>query len=1072
MLTRREGVADLKGDAAPRGCWAGAGDGDSTRAGAGRSAGTSAYDGTGVGAGAGCHDWRPASSDPETREQNAGTGDGMRADADTSRGNGAGAHASACAGAGVPLPRPDEGRVDLVRPGPAIHEKKTKTKATERANTAPSVALPAGATPPENLPYPRPRWDQTPDLTDGPGHPAAPQPRAPESQASSVRATSTKVGTKTGLNPKATPWPAPCVDTPPARLLSEAEIQAWRQKGITIRNGVWPQHIREQQISSYKEFATIRDSVRQLTSDEPERLRGHMLYHFTDNLNSADAWNKGSSPSPSLLGIIRDIQREEAIHDFDLRVVHTSGKFLVWAGVDGCSRGASEGLLAPDADRYGPRVPIHRMQTVPEPIMAYARSRCGAADTVLPVERWETGAWTGQNTLMVPPPSTARHCLYEFMRACSLDPHHTSACIILPLVRPNNYGSLVKYFEYVQIFAQGTYGVHEDNATPWILLYKARAPVPWRNGYRCEGEEARPRAEHPPATHRAWANWRDAERDVDAVVRARQDLRRTMKEKRRAGGFAPRAEIPKSEHARHPVRTPAGITDDEVRKMLGPGGRMLPGDEASSAVEAGVYKLQGYAWLRRQGRRAAACLSQWKRRVDRKEYRKWQRAARHALHVARMYILDVQHRPALLFWNFPRHMQKQLALGWRDPIHHTPRESYQENYPTVHTPSVYTAVRELWLMGHVRLCDDVKVVNPLGAVIKDEDLDIWRPVLDATASLLNRSIDVRRSPQPLVPDYMAGIYDNCYVAGTDWGDGYYHGLLDPENRRYYGIYCPVYHVRGAFEGYPFGASESGTVFDLLVTEHEEATKQLPSFTGRRVDNSIETGNCDPTRPPIYRMHASGSVACTTLTFVDDNRTVGPSASAVDQAIQEQRVLARDQGIKYARKKYFSARQHDIPILACLLDTRTSHGGPKVSIKPDTRAKVLKALVKFRERYFTRKQAPRLEASKIVGLAVACSPAVHSGAATLRPLHDVLSGKAAGLSYGLDYGVVVPLPAAWWTSHMWWENLLRDPEFKGVSMKRHSAATIIYQFSDASGDMYGYARLNETAMHVDGMADTR
>ena len=113
-------------------------------------------------------------------------------------------------------------------------------------------------------------------------------------KASSVRATSTKVGTKTGLNPKATPWPAPCVDTPPARLLSEAEIQAWRQKGITIRNGVWPQHIREQQISSYKEFATIRDSVRQLTSDEPERLRGHMLYHFTDNLNSADAWNKGS----------------------------------------------------------------------------------------------------------------------------------------------------------------------------------------------------------------------------------------------------------------------------------------------------------------------------------------------------------------------------------------------------------------------------------------------------------------------------------------------------------------------------------------------------------------------------------------------------------------------------------------------------------------------------------------------------------------------------------------------------------------------------------------------------------
>ena len=86
------------------------------------------------------------------------------------------------------------------------------------------------------------------------------------------------------------------------------------------------------------------------------------------------------------------------------------------------------------------------------------------------------------------------------------------------------------------------------------------------------------------------------------------------------------------------------------------------------------------------------------------------------------------------------------------------------------------------------------------------------------------------------------------------------------------------------------------------------------------------------------------------------------------------------------------------------------------------------------------------------------------------MHDVASGQEEGTAYAPDYTVTVPLPPAWWRAHGWWERLLADPTFVGISAKRHSAATTVYSFSDAPGDMYGYVRLEKRAMHADGMRD--
>jgi len=86
------------------------------------------------------------------------------------------------------------------------------------------------------------------------------------------------------------------------------------------------------------------------------------------------------------------------------------------------------------------------------------------------------------------------------------------------------------------------------------------------------------------------------------------------------------------------------------------------------------------------------------------------------------------------------------------------------------------------------------------------------------------------------------------------------------------------------------------------------------------------------------------------------------------------------------------------------------------------------------------------------------------------MYDVLSGKDIGESYHSDYEINVPLPPTFWRAFLWFEDLLRSADFTGISLRRHSAASTTYSFSDASGEMYGYARLNGAPKFSDGILD--
>ena len=846
----------------------------------------------------------------------------------------------------------------------------------------------------------------------------------------------------------------------PFSLITEQQEQQWHARGITLRNGIWPQELRERSASSYKELATILLAIRQAGGQKPSPLSGKVLYHFTDNSNAVDCLAKGSSKSEALLKLVRLIQHEEAVQDFTLCAIHAAGDHLVYNGVDGISRGRFEGAFAAGASGSGPAIPVHRPRPVPEPIRQYIREVLGVGQDPTPISGWEQARVRGKHTLYAPPASVVRQCFYWANRSHSLDPHHTGFTIVAPWVRPNNYGTMSKYADFVQVFEQGTFGIPATDAVPWIVLHRLPSPVPLAHGYLCgEQDTPRPRTAHPTAAVAGWSRWRDHGRDPAAVAWAHQDMRRTMKEKPRRGGYAAQLPRPPPGPLRsHTARHHATITDDEVRMVMGSAGRMLHGLGDASQPGRGIRKLQAFWWLRRQRKLAAAALAARLPSLSAADALAWGRCTRKCLSTAHKFILNLRAAPALLWWNYPAALHTNLVEGWRDPRHHEPEENYQGNYPSVAAESVRRSLRETWLGDYIRVEPRARCLNPMGAVPKDIAADVWRPVLDVTASLVNRAVDMTRGAQPLLPDLLARVYPDCWLTKADYQRGYQHAKMHVDTQPDYGVLDAFTGEVGVYTAYPFGGARSGEVFCNIVRENEEALARTAPFSGTLIDNTIESGCHDPDLPAVYRRRAGGRVACTIDHFVDDGHQTAPTEAAALEAVQQMLRTFRDQGVQLDLKKYVPPAQHGVPFLACEVDTRASSGGPLIRVKQRTRAKVLETITDFTSQHAPRGRAPRRKVAALLGQLVGISPAVPSGAANLQSMHRVASGAHFGLSYGLQYDRDIALPAIWWRELDWWHRLLSMDAYKGVTSRRHGSASTVYQFSDASGDAWGFARL--------------
>jgi hypothetical protein len=91
--------------------------------------------------------------------------------------------------------------------------------------------------------------------------------------------------------------------------------------------------------SNWKELDTLKLTLLNLRQEASKEVQGTTVLYFTDNLTTYWVASSGSSPSPRLHVLIKEIRLLEMELDCCLQVIHVPGVVMIDQGTDGLSRG-------------------------------------------------------------------------------------------------------------------------------------------------------------------------------------------------------------------------------------------------------------------------------------------------------------------------------------------------------------------------------------------------------------------------------------------------------------------------------------------------------------------------------------------------------------------------------------------------------------------------------------------------------------------------------------------------------------------------------------------------------------
>lgn len=221
--------------------------------------------------------------------------------------------------------------------------------------------------------------------------------------------------------------------------------------------GAWETGILEHS-SNWKELRTLALTLERLRENKEGRgrIRGSLVFYFTDNMVTYYIVHSGRSKSPALqtqIAYIKDLERELGIR---LEPIHVPGKAMILQGTDGLSRGV---WISDDhVHRPGPSVTAAVFEPVPPhpDLPSWAASLCDSP--VKPSferwdQHWDTTRILNGHTLWLPPPTVARQLLYFLLALWTECPTTTSMIILLPRVLQRDWNQVSRYVIEIGTYA-------------------------------------------------------------------------------------------------------------------------------------------------------------------------------------------------------------------------------------------------------------------------------------------------------------------------------------------------------------------------------------------------------------------------------------------------------------------------------------------------------------------------------------------------------------------------------------------------------------------------------------------
>ena len=235
--------------------------------------------------------------------------------------------------------------------------------------------------------------------------------------------------------------------------------------------GTWAPHIGSFS-SNWKELRTLLEMLKR--EQGQDRLRHGIMFYFTDNLVTYYIVQGGSSTSPELHKLIREIKRLENVLQCQVEVVHVPGRLMICQGADGLSRGVRvvpermERTTFLEASRVLSAVPYNASWMVwackQLPVFhALPWRHIGALDS------WDFCQLAGHMTFWTPTPEMARQAITCFLQSWCEQPTTMGAVFCIPRVMQRSWGNLSRHILEL--------GVYEPELLPGECNYASLIPV-------------------------------------------------------------------------------------------------------------------------------------------------------------------------------------------------------------------------------------------------------------------------------------------------------------------------------------------------------------------------------------------------------------------------------------------------------------------------------------------------------------------------------------------------------------------------------------------------------------------
>jgi hypothetical protein len=182
------------------------------------------------------------------------------------------------------------------------------------------------------------------------------------------------------------------------------------------------------------------------------RFRGHKVFYFTDNMVAYDVVRKGTSKSPRLRALVRELKRMEVLHGCHLEVIHVPGDVLIAEGTDGLSRGVWNTDL--QVARTFPVAELFEAFPLSPLLVGWAYQQAGESEP--PNARffhdladWSKGLMIKQDCVWSVSPTVARQAFSTAALAWVESPLDSSHLFIVPRVMQRDFGRVNKHIHYL-----------------------------------------------------------------------------------------------------------------------------------------------------------------------------------------------------------------------------------------------------------------------------------------------------------------------------------------------------------------------------------------------------------------------------------------------------------------------------------------------------------------------------------------------------------------------------------------------------------------------------------------------